>query len=79
MMRPITATERNLTKTEESDLKGDDQTEAKKNSESARLWISGPRIDPTQASLKPRDRFFRYAVLPARVRICRGHPLFLGP
>ena len=30
-----------LDKTEESDLKGDDQTEAKKNSESARLWISG--------------------------------------
>lgn len=30
-----------LGKTEECELKGDDQTEAKKNTESARLWISG--------------------------------------
>ena len=58
---------------EEGELKGDDRREAEKNTEAARLWISGDRNCRRQIGHQPSDGSFSDALLFARVRLCRRH------
>ena len=60
---------------DEGRLTGDDRREAVRNKEAARVWISRARGCPTEAWLEAGDRPLRDAVLPARFRLCRRHPL----
>ena len=60
---------------DDAHLKGDDRKEAEKNNEAARLWISGLEAVNRKLGLLPCDRPVRHAILPERVRLCRGHAL----
>ena len=65
--------ERPAEATEEGDLKGEERDEAERNQE------GGPGVDlrlgsrPRHAGAEPRDRSFRHAVLPARLRLRGRH------
>ena len=57
---------------------GDERTEAEKREEEARVWIYGPGGGQAQAR-RPGDlRPVGHAVLPARLRLPRGHALPVG-
>ena len=56
---------------EEARRRGSD--EAKKNNEAARLWISGIEALKRKSRRARRLRSVRHAVLPARLRLSRGH------
>ena len=58
---------------DDEDLKGDERKEAEKNNEAARLWISGLEAVNRKLGVAPRHRPVGHAVLPARLRLCRGH------
>ncbi len=58
---------------EEDELKGEDKDEAKKNNEAARLWISGIETVKRKLGLTRRLRPLGDALLPARLRLRRGH------
>ena len=60
---------------EEDKPKGDDLQEAKKNNEAARVWISGLETIKRKVGISPRDRPLRHPLLPARLRLPRGHAL----
>ena len=58
---------------DDEDLKGDERKEAEKNNEAARLWISGLEAVNRKLGVCPRHRPVGHAVLPARLRLRRGH------
>ena len=58
---------------EEGELKGDDRREAEKNTEAARLWISGLETVGSKARHQPGDGSLGDALLFARVGLCRRH------
>jgi type III restriction enzyme len=58
---------------DDEELKGDERKEAEKNNEAARLWISGLEAVNRKLGVDPRHRPLGDALLPARLRLCRGH------
>ena len=60
-----------------SDLKGEDKQEAEKNNEAARLWISGLEAVKRKLGHRAGHRSVGDAVLPARLRLCRGNAVSL--
>ena len=60
---------------DEGKLKGDEQKEAKKNIEAARLWIGGLETVNRKLGVRARHRSLGDAVLSERLRLCRRHAL----
>ena len=58
---------------DEAGLTADDRSEARKNSEAARVWISGLESGAAQAESEQGDRSVGHAILPARLRLRGGH------
>ena len=58
---------------DDEELKGDDKKEAEKNNEAARLWISGLEAVNRKLGVARVYRPVGHAVLPARLRLRRGH------
>ena len=54
-------------------LNGDDKQEAEKNNEAARMWITGLETVKRKLGHHAGDGPLGDAVLPARVRLCRGN------
>ena len=56
----------------EDDLKGDEKTEAAKNKEAARIWISGLEGAHRKLGVTSGNRYVRYSLLLKRLRLRRG-------